>query len=146
MTNGLVNGNQSLESKFGERPPPFSPLPHTPSPRLPPGSLGLGKSAYVPPHLRAQRAASSPVASNGYIPPFFSHFVVTHCLHTEPAGTILVRQPRPTHTAAPPLTPKVAHPEPALPPAIALAAVATGLCLVLILAPRLGIRLAHPSA
>ncbi|EKM82026.1 hypothetical protein AGABI1DRAFT_35315 [Agaricus bisporus var. burnettii JB137-S8] len=47
MTNGLVNGNQSLESKFG--------------------SLGLGKSAYVPPHLRAQRAASSPVVSNGCV-------------------------------------------------------------------------------
>ncbi|KXN87687.1 ATP-dependent RNA helicase ded-1 [Leucoagaricus sp. SymC.cos] len=45
MTNGLVNGTSSLESKFS--------------------NLGLGKSAYVPPHLRAQRAASSPVTTNG---------------------------------------------------------------------------------
>ncbi|KAF5362403.1 hypothetical protein D9756_002662 [Leucocoprinus leucothites] len=45
MTNGLVNGTPSLESKFS--------------------NLGLGKSAYVPPHLRAQRATSSPVTPNG---------------------------------------------------------------------------------
>ncbi|KIM60576.1 hypothetical protein SCLCIDRAFT_123826 [Scleroderma citrinum Foug A] len=42
MSNGIVNGNASLESQFA--------------------SLGIGsKSAYVPPHLRnAQRAASTP--------------------------------------------------------------------------------------
>ncbi|KAF9448931.1 DEAD-domain-containing protein [Macrolepiota fuliginosa MF-IS2] len=45
MTNGLVNGSSSLEGKFS--------------------SLNLGKSAYVPPHLRAQRATSSPITTNG---------------------------------------------------------------------------------
>ncbi|KAL9713827.1 ATP-dependent RNA helicase ded1 [Leucoagaricus gongylophorus] len=45
MINGLVNETSSIESKFS--------------------NLSLAKSAYVPPHLRAQRAASSPVASNG---------------------------------------------------------------------------------
>ncbi|KAF8993800.1 ATP-dependent RNA helicase ded-1 [Cyathus striatus] len=41
MTNGLVNGSNGIESQFA--------------------SLGLQKSAYVPPHLRnAQRAASNP--------------------------------------------------------------------------------------
>ncbi|KAG2011336.1 RNA helicase [Coprinopsis cinerea AmutBmut pab1-1] len=48
MTNGPVNGNTGIESQFS--------------------ALGLGKSAYVPPHLRnQQRAASSPspTPSNG---------------------------------------------------------------------------------
>ncbi|KAF8880181.1 P-loop containing nucleoside triphosphate hydrolase protein [Infundibulicybe gibba] len=45
MTNGLVNGT-GIESQFA--------------------SLGLTKSAYVPPHLRnSQRAASSPTHTNG---------------------------------------------------------------------------------
>ncbi|KAJ7076065.1 P-loop containing nucleoside triphosphate hydrolase protein [Mycena belliarum] len=46
MTNGIVNGNTGLETQFS--------------------SLGLTKSAYVPPHMRnAQRAAPSPPPSNG---------------------------------------------------------------------------------
>ncbi|KJA13718.1 hypothetical protein HYPSUDRAFT_209302 [Hypholoma sublateritium FD-334 SS-4] len=41
MSNGVVNGNTGIESQFE--------------------SLGIGRSAYVPPHLRgSQRAASSP--------------------------------------------------------------------------------------
>ncbi|KAF8654648.1 hypothetical protein AX16_003501 [Volvariella volvacea WC 439] len=45
MTNGLVNSSTGIEGQFA--------------------SLGISKSAYVPPHLRnAQRAASQPVPSN----------------------------------------------------------------------------------
>ncbi|KAH9479746.1 ATP-dependent RNA helicase ded1 [Psilocybe cubensis] len=45
MTNGLANGNSGLESQFE--------------------ALGLGRSAYVPPHLRnVQRAASSPALAD----------------------------------------------------------------------------------
>ncbi|KAF6753123.1 ATP-dependent RNA helicase ded-1 [Ephemerocybe angulata] len=52
MSNGIVNGNTGVESQFA--------------------ALGLGRSAYVPPHMRnQQRAASSPspspsIHSNGY--------------------------------------------------------------------------------
>ncbi|KAJ7484718.1 ATP-dependent RNA helicase ded-1 [Mycena latifolia] len=46
MTNGIVNGTTGLETQFA--------------------TLGLTKSAYVPPHMRnAQRAASSPPPANG---------------------------------------------------------------------------------
>ncbi|KDR67636.1 hypothetical protein GALMADRAFT_79516 [Galerina marginata CBS 339.88] len=46
MTNGLVNGTTGMETQFE--------------------ALGLGRSAYVPPHLRnVQRAASNPSLSDG---------------------------------------------------------------------------------
>ncbi len=67
MTNGLVNGTPSLEGKFGG----YHTFTATRTLTLIltfTASLSLGKAAYVPPHLRQQRAASSPVATtNGSV-------------------------------------------------------------------------------
>lgn len=71
MTNGIVNGNASLETQFGQ----FLCLILSADHHVHPSTASLGingtKSAYVPPHLRnAQRAASSPSpspSSNGYV-------------------------------------------------------------------------------
>jgi ATP-dependent RNA helicase DDX3X len=70
MTNGLVNGTTGMESQFGASPLLFHSARHSPSPSE---ALGIGRSAYVPPHLRnVQRAASNPSLSEVYVPPHIS--------------------------------------------------------------------------
>jgi len=63
MTNGLVNG---MESQFGMIISSIlSIFPQLVTHFSPPEALGLGRSAYVPPHLRnVQRAASNPSLSD----------------------------------------------------------------------------------
>jgi len=75
MTNGIVNGTTGLESQFGDSLllfilPSFSSIFFL----IFSASLGLTKSAYVPPHLRnSQRAAPPPTITNGYMKLFFKH-------------------------------------------------------------------------
>jgi len=67
MANGYANGSTGMESQFGAFilslffvASLLSCIRHFPE------AMGLGRSAYVPPHLRnVQRAASNPNMTNG---------------------------------------------------------------------------------